>query len=359
MMNKRRNTFYAVFIVAFIFFILLFTRLYLDVRYCVDPQSIDLSLIKWYYVGGILSGVFAGAAFGGVLYTIYQQREQTKKQEQFYNEQLRKAGESLNHQISVNNRQVKEEKIRRFENTFFQMLSLHQEIVSELEYQYTKIENLIEEAPHETMGAVRVLKQIPVNIIYQSRNLFRFLFDEIASGNKTKGMRGFIHEEGILNYGESLLPTYFDHYFRHLYTIIKFIDKTDFMNFDEKYKYTSIVRATLSRYELIWLYYNCLSEVGRDKFKPLVEEYSLLKNLRENFLAISKEFEDFYSQGGYKFTRRDLISSGFSGTDYEFLLTTNRGTKDKYYIGAFYPQKEINRGISKMQSWNKYLENNI
>lgn len=40
-----------------------------------------------------------------------------------------------------------------------------------------------------------------------------------------------------------------------------------------------MVRAQLSDYELLWVFYNCLSPNGVRKFKPYVEKYSLLKNL--------------------------------------------------------------------------------
>lgn len=44
------------------------------------------------------------------------------------------------------------------------------------------------------------------------------------------------------------------------------------------------MRAQLSAFELALLFYNCLSEYGRDKFKPLVEEFGLLKNMRRGLL---------------------------------------------------------------------------
>jgi hypothetical protein len=52
-----------------------------------------------------------------------------------------------------------------------------------------------------------------------------------------------------------------------------------------KYKYTSILRAQLSDYELLWLFYNGISRNGKLKFKPLIEEYSLLKTIPINHLA--------------------------------------------------------------------------
>lgn len=44
-------------------------------------------------------------------------------------------------------------------------------------------------------------------------------------------------------------------------------------------------RALLSRYELVWLYYNGLSVYGEEKLKPLIERYAMLKNLREDKLV--------------------------------------------------------------------------
>jgi hypothetical protein len=65
------------------------------------------------------------------------------------------------------------------------------------------------------------------------------------------------------------------HYFRTLYHIFKFIDECDFEN---KRRYTSLVRAQLSAPELLLLFYNCLGLQG-EKFKPLVERFGLLEHL--------------------------------------------------------------------------------
>lgn len=101
----------------------------------------------------------------------------------------------------------------------------------------------------------------------------------------------------------------FGHYFRNLYRIIKLVDETDF-NFDNKsdsefsvflikYKYTSIIRAQISDYELLWLFYNCISKNGRLKFKPLIEKYSVLKNISFDELANEKH-RKFYNESAYK-----------------------------------------------------------
>ena len=89
--------------------------------------------------------------------------------------------------------------------------------------------------------------------------------------------------------------TDFGHYFRNLYRMIKMVHLNDFFydiesvsekdKFEIKYKYISIIRAQLSNHELIWIFYNCITENGYEKFKPLIEEYSLFKNIPKKLVA--------------------------------------------------------------------------
>ena len=54
----------------------------------------------------------------------------------------------------------------------------------------------------------------------------------------------------------------------------------------KKYEYTSIVRATLSQYELVMLFYNGFYH---KKFKTLAEKYALMNNLRIGLLASDED----------------------------------------------------------------------
>ena len=93
-------------------------------------------------------------------------------------------------------------------------------------------------------------------------------------------------ELGLDGYNKADAPAYFDHYFRLLYRILKFVKESPLItDFEQEYEYTSILRAILSRYELVWLYYDGLSEYGRDKLKPLIERYAMLKNIRVDLLV--------------------------------------------------------------------------
>ncbi len=89
------------------------------------------------------------------------------------------------------------------------------------------------------------------------------------------------------------------HYFRNLYNIIKFVDQRSPRGRSKKF-YTNFVRAQLSSSELGLLFYNCLSDYGNEKFKPLVEKYALLKNMpkRDDFL-IEHRHKKFYRRSAF------------------------------------------------------------
>lgn len=243
-------------------------------------------------------------------------------------------------------------KLQRFETTFFNMLNLHQQITNDLIY------NVVTDEENNASGSYMI----------KGRELFRYLWDTAKlksfSGEEDIygfynnpfeygiGLKDLLERFGKKQYENQIVITCFDHYFRHLYTIIKFVHNTKFLNPKERYKYSSIVRATLSRYELIWIYYNCLYGAGKKKFKPLIEKYSLLKNMREEFLALSKENKELLINKN----KIDFVKQNFSYKDYEFFLT-NKDEEDKFNISAFYTKREINVGDELIRSWNLCFSN--
>lgn len=69
------------------------------------------------------------------------------------------------------------------------------------------------------------------------------------------------------------------HYFRTIYHIVRYIDESPIR---DKYLYARILRAQLSDSEQTLLMYNCSVGRGEEKFKNLVEKYSLLHNCSRN-----------------------------------------------------------------------------
>lgn len=80
------------------------------------------------------------------------------------------------------------------------------------------------------------------------------------------------------------------------------------------------MRASLSQYELILLFYNCLSSNGREKFKPLIERYAIFNNLRVELLATDSD--------------KELYASKFKNY-YDSSQDENRDMSDEYKKGAF------------------------
>lgn len=93
----------------------------------------------------------------------------------------------------------------------------------------------------------------------------------------------------------------FNLYFRHLYRIIKYINESKLIETKDKYEYAAIVRAQLSEYELLMLFYNALNvkDNGIYKFKSLIETYALFNNLRIEELARHEDV-DLYSETAYR-----------------------------------------------------------
>lgn len=295
---------------------------------------------------GAVNALISSFAFAGVIVAIVIQRNELRLQRHDLGLQ-RKEFETQNNTL----------KLQRFENTFFNMMSLQQQIVDGLSFKDVTKEQIVEDAPNPHMG--RLSTEVLLDNTIQGRELFYYSFVQMIhhitqiDGSSTKGygMRYYLYNSGFNSYDECYTPSYFDHYFRHLYTIIKFVDKADFLSDEEKYQYVAMVRATLSRYELVWIYYNGISSRGKLKFKKLIEKYSLLKNLREDLLSISLENLTSLSERGFSYDW--LLENGFSGTDYEFFLSDDEKIDDKYFLSAFYTREELAKGHNLLERWKK------
>lgn len=297
---------------------------------------------SWGGVNAIISAV----AFAGVIVTLFlqnrdlnlQRKEMARQREEF-----EKENDTLKYQ--------------RFENLFYNMLNLQQEIVAGLKFDYEE-EGFIP----VTSGPDNLLTQERKRVIrsVSGREVFQYLFRDVKIGTGKKdnfgnpiyiyGYRGYLNECGLEAYDETRIPSYFDHYFRHLYKIIQFVDNQGFP-FEEAYKYVSLFRGTLSRYELVWIYYNALSF---EKIKKLIEKYSLLKNMREDLLTLSAEAESYYNT--IRLSQKDLFDNGFSGSDYEFYLTDDLKDVSKLYLTAFRKIDEIDVEQDRLNRWRALVK---
>ncbi|MBK3518917.1 putative phage abortive infection protein [Carboxylicivirga marina] len=185
-------------------------------------------------------------------------------------------------EMHIQNETMKQQK---FENTFFQMLTLFHSIVDSTDISIDGIADAELSGRDCFMQFVRKLGHHAFN--KESRGDIDY---DIA--RKTKPLDMYIRGYDAFY---QIYKSDLSHYFRTYYHIIKLIDKSDVEN---KKQYISIARAQLSSNEQILLFYNCLHKNGKDKFKPLIEEYCLFKNLDDNLL-FNIEHKKAYTESAY------------------------------------------------------------
>ncbi|NVJ47271.1 MAG: hypothetical protein HWE07_09090 [Cytophagia bacterium] len=236
------------------------------------------------FIGGIIGSMWA---LSGVI-LFYVALTDQRKDMVTNTKVLKTQVEALNHQRKefelqrkeleetreIFKQQHKTQVNQRFENTFFQLLRNHNEIVNSLD--------------------VRKVKS--GDVTNTGRDCFKSFYRHFEEALSTEK----IGKDVILN---SYIETYntfeadLSHYFRNLYNIIKFIDQS---GVDNKKTYTNFVRAQLSNYELDFLFYNCLTKNGKEKFKPLVESYSLLKNINKSHIIGGSQLVNLYSSKAFE-----------------------------------------------------------
>lgn len=204
--------------------------------------------------GGI-NALFSAFAFAGLIYTAALQRDELGLQR----EELEETRKELKGQRDALEKQNALFVSQGFESTFFHLIQLHHQIVDAIRL------------------PARDASQAPTG-----RTAFARLYDDIRGrfSKVSKDDPQFEASADLLNlvYLESYTKhqQHFGHYFRNLYHIYKFIDEHP--SIDQR-RYASFARAQLSTDELACLFYNCLSQLGETKFKPLAVKYSLFKNL--------------------------------------------------------------------------------
>jgi len=222
---------------------------------------------------GAVNALFSGLAFAGIIYTVWLQRKELQLQRR---ELIltRNELEGQKRQLEAQNETLRKQ---TFENTFFQLLRLHNDILNTIN--------------------IPVGRQATARGRDCFEQLWRALRNDLESRTREGGFSSrleLIDDSYQVFY--SKYQSDVGHYFRSLYNIMKFIKQSEVSG---KRLYTNLVRAQLSSFELVVLFYNCLSKFGREKFKPLVEEFAILKTLDQGLLHDSLNELSLYDNGAY------------------------------------------------------------
>lgn len=199
---------------------------------------------------GAFTSIFSAMGFCGVLWTIKLQMEATKKLED----------------DAQKREQV--ERVRDFENTFFNMLNIIQSLIGGMQ--------VIDRRHNKTLAEGRGVflhfyKRFKTYVVTEKNYLVNYKDLSEANQKDVASKLGAAYELYFSNRSQNL-----SHYFRFLFNTYKFIDESD-LQYEIKKKYANILRAQLSNYELVMLFYNAQASYGA-KFIKYFEKYQVLDN---------------------------------------------------------------------------------
>lgn len=180
-------------------------------------------------------------------------------------------------------------RIQGFENTFFNMVNLHNEIVKKIKDR---------DVPKDLYG----------------KEIFRVFYAILKQAYTSK--KEEISEKGLkLEEIQCVRMAYDDfikgreaeleHYFRSLYSILKYIDNSNLEN-QEKVPYVEIIKAQLSSFELIILFYHGISMNG-EGILILIQKYRIVGDSNYRLMFDNALHIDIYNKLMESFEKEGLL----------------------------------------------------
>lgn len=197
------------------------------------------------FLGGTLGPVFSLLGLLALLLTLYLQNRE------------------FTHSVHALKEQAASLTVQRFENTFFEMVRLHHEIVKAID---------LRDNNHQVTTA--------------GRDCFKVFYERFRKAHGDANHKN--QNAGQLVIATTAYDAFYErhqheigHYFRNFHRIVKLVDESQVA---DKANYSGILRAQMSSPELALLFYNSLHSIGA-KAKPLLERYEMLENLEVGMLC--------------------------------------------------------------------------
>ena len=218
------------------------------------------------FFGGVANPILTFFTFVCVLGTLYLQHKELG----LSRTELARSAEALERQNASTAEQKKQ-------NIFFQMLSLHNQLIESIDLHHAQNKTLIA----------------------KGRDCFSRFYTRLSDNYKKEIAKGMYSDDECIR---RAYHTFWNkhqlelgHYFRFLFRMVIFTDK-EFSNDDY---YMGILRAQISDQELLLLFYNALTPQGA-AFKPLIERWALFDNLPAmRLLSHSDEHKVLFAQTAY------------------------------------------------------------
>jgi hypothetical protein len=220
---------------------------------------------------GAVTSLFSGLAFVGLVWTLVLQRQELSLQ--------RKELENTRLEF----------KLQRFEAALFSLIDLFNEHTERISFKTESDNEMTGRAALEYFASELEDEYAMANLLDEDGEEYTEL---LPTGRDLA--------EQILSYEINysiLFESELGPYFRLLYHCIRHIEHSDLQE-HEKQRYSKIVRAYLGPSELKLLFFNCLTEKGKD-FKRWVEKYELLKHVGDDARSLNPSIESQYLENAF------------------------------------------------------------
>jgi len=210
--------------------------------------------------------------------------------------------------------------IQNFENKYFELIKMHRDNVAEIEIQGASGRKVFVLLLRELRCALEAIREIgrthkqqlsqqelltvayyclfygvgpnSSRMLKMSLSNFDEAFIEAVEGTLN---RSAIKDEYRKDRNLGYVPfeghqSRLGHYYRHLYQMIKYVDRQEVQI--DKYEYVKTVRAQLSTHEEALLLVNSLTPIGRNWWQDnLIVKYRLVQNIPREFFDTSTELD--------------------------------------------------------------------
>lgn len=213
------------------------------------------------FFGGVLNPILTFITFMGLLITIVLQQKE-----------LRETRNELAGQKEALSNQQKEMVKQTFDNKFFQMLNAFDNV-----RKHSNISNNFDKIKYKLDQSIN--------------NSFFHDYTNYTDESRVKDLLKFKNSYIYINNENDLTIKY---YFINLYQIMDYVDRESPDSINPK-KYMNIVRAQLSKKELVLLLFNAIGvlDFSGDKFKKLIESYAFFEHLQYSDLGINADKHNF------------------------------------------------------------------
>ncbi|MCV6639237.1 putative phage abortive infection protein [Candidatus Albibeggiatoa sp. nov. NOAA] len=221
------------------------------------------------YFGGMLNPILAFLSLYLLLQTIRIQSRELEASRQ----ELELSRKEFAKSASALEAQEQQMALQTFENTFFQLLSLYRENV-------------------QNMHTNRSSKEI------SGRECFSNFHRNYKNNYATKKDLLYSYQKSIK--GEKIDRIELNVYFKNFSQILRFIDNSK-VSYKQCKQYTQLIKAQLSNYELVLIFYNAYYLANSEKkpqFKNLIEKYTFFEDFPEELL-LDPEHKKLYAPSAY------------------------------------------------------------